>query len=160
MRHRPEPFMETAAQRSLAAIACQFLRPPAGSLSRSHPGCRPRCSAVPRSNRLSVNGWVRFGLDSGPCASCVPAFSPSPSRADPAATPVYLRGFGLAHDGAERFEPRCSTTASWSRVRFSRPRDTDYLRYFDTRSSTVAPSPGCFASRGAAPRAPTRTGGG
>jgi amidase len=48
-------------------------------------------------------------------------------------TPVYLRGFGLSHDGAERFDsitPVVSGDIVVSRSIFA-PKDTNYLRYVD-----------------------------
>src|SRR5262245_60733453 len=52
----------------------------------------------------------------------------------PAVSNLYLRGFGLAHDGAERFDaitPLVSEGIVISRAIFA-PKDTAYLRYFDS----------------------------
>ena len=54
--------------------------------------------------------------------------------APPALSNLYLRGFGLAHDGAERFDtimPVLHDGVVVSRSLYA-PRDTTYLRYFDT----------------------------
>src|SRR5262245_20229291 len=58
--------------------------------------------------------------------------------AGPGSTPAisnrYLRGFGLGHDGAERFDsitPLLEDGVVISRSIFA-PGDADYLRYFDT----------------------------
>jgi len=46
---------------------------------------------------------------------------------------LYLRGFGLAHDGAERFDSLTPVLHDGIVVRaIFAPSDTDYLRYFDT----------------------------
>ena len=53
---------------------------------------------------------------------------------------VYLHGFGLAHDGAERLDsitPIFIAGIVVSRSLFA-PRDTNYLRYFDTFTNTTA----------------------
>jgi amidase len=55
---------------------------------------------------------------------------------------IYLRGFGLAHDGHERFDtvtPVLENGVLVSRGIFA-PRDTNYLRYFD-RFTNTSPSP-------------------
>jgi len=54
--------------------------------------------------------------------------------APPAVTNRYLQGFGLAHDGGERFDsitPVLHDGIVVSRAIFA-PKDTSYLRYFDT----------------------------
>src|SRR5690349_11085326 len=53
---------------------------------------------------------------------------------------LYLRGFGLAHDGAERFDsitPAFAGGVVVDRAIFA-PRDTSYLRYFDTYTNTTS----------------------
>src|SRR5262245_59124632 len=53
---------------------------------------------------------------------------------------TYLRGFGLAHDGAERFDsitPVLESGVLVSRSIFA-PRDTIYLRYFDRFTNTTS----------------------
>jgi amidase len=53
---------------------------------------------------------------------------------------VYLRGFGLAHDGGERFDsitPAFVAGVAIDRGIFA-PRDTNYLRYVDTFTNTTA----------------------
>ena len=57
----------------------------------------------------------------------------------PLLTNQYLRGFGLAHDGAERFDsitPVLQAGVLTARAIFA-PRDTTYLRYFDTFTNTT-----------------------
>ena len=52
---------------------------------------------------------------------------------------LYLRGFGLAHDGAERFDsitPAFAAGVVVDRAIFA-PRDTNYLRYVDTFTNTT-----------------------
>jgi amidase len=52
---------------------------------------------------------------------------------------LYLRGFGLAHDGAERFDsitPVFVAGLAIDRAIFA-PRDTNYLRYVDTYTNTT-----------------------
>ena len=67
----------------------------------------------------------------------------------------YLKGFGLAYDGAERFDsitPLLQDGILISRGMFA-PRDATYLRYFDTFTNTTdgsAPS----RSRGEGRRVP------
>ena len=54
--------------------------------------------------------------------------------APPAVTNLYLKGFGLAHDGGERFDaitPVLHDQVVVSRALFA-PKDATYLRYFDT----------------------------
>ncbi len=55
---------------------------------------------------------------------------------------LYLRGFGLAHDGGERFDsitPVLNDGIVVSRAIYA-PKETDYLRYFDTFfNSTTEP---------------------
>jgi len=51
----------------------------------------------------------------------------------------YLKGFGLAHDGAGRFDsitPVLSAGVVVARA-ISAPRQTDYLRYFDTFTNST-----------------------
>ena len=52
----------------------------------------------------------------------------------------YLNGFGLAHDGAERFDS--TTPVLRGEVVVARavyaPADTDYLRYFDSFTNVAA----------------------
>ncbi|HEX7137966.1 MAG TPA: hypothetical protein VF219_08980, partial [Vicinamibacterales bacterium] len=58
------------------------------------------------------------------------------------AGPIYLRGFGLAHDGSERFDsitPVLENGVLVSRGVFA-PRDDTYLRYFD-RFTNITASP-------------------
>src|SRR5829696_3249494 len=53
---------------------------------------------------------------------------------------LYLRGFGLAHDGAERFDSIMPVLAAGivvDRAIFA-PRDTSYLRYVDSFTNTSA----------------------
>ena len=53
---------------------------------------------------------------------------------------VYLHGFGLAHDGAERLDsitPVFVAGMVVSRSLFA-PKDTNYLRYFDTFTNTTS----------------------
>ena len=57
----------------------------------------------------------------------------------PLAHNVYLRGFGLAHDGGERFDsitPVLVAGVAIDRALFA-PRDTSYLRYVDSFSNTT-----------------------
>jgi amidase len=54
--------------------------------------------------------------------------------ATPSTTNLYLKGFGLAHDGAERFDsitPLLHDGVVVSRAIYA-PKDTSYLRYLDT----------------------------
>jgi amidase len=54
--------------------------------------------------------------------------------APPSTSNLYLQGFGLAHDGGERFDsitPVLRDGIVTSRAIFA-PKDTDYLRYLDT----------------------------
>ncbi len=56
------------------------------------------------------------------------------------ASNLYLRGFGLAHDGRERFDsitPVFSSGIVIDRALFA-PKDTNYLRYVDSFSNTTA----------------------
>ena len=56
------------------------------------------------------------------------------SGAPPSTTNLYLHGFGLAHDGAERFDsitPVLHDGIVVSRAIYA-PKDTSYLRYVDT----------------------------
>ena len=56
----------------------------------------------------------------------------------PSTRNLYLRGFGLTHDGGERFDsitPILHDGIVVSRAIYA-PKDTDYLRYFDTFSFT------------------------
>ena len=58
----------------------------------------------------------------------------------PAVSNLYLRGFGLAHDGAERFDsitPVMHEGVVVARAIFA-PKDTTYLRYFDSFTNTSA----------------------
>jgi amidase len=60
----------------------------------------------------------------------------------PLAHNLYLRGFGLAHDGVERFDsitPVLVGGVAVDRAIFA-PRDTNYLRYVDTYTNTAAES--------------------
>jgi amidase len=67
----------------------------------------------------------------------------SRTGATPTTTNLYLKGFGLAHDGAERFDsitPVLQDGIVVSRALYA-PKDTSYLRYLDT-----------FLNSGAEPR--------
>lgn len=58
---------------------------------------------------------------------------------DTLASNLYLRGFGLAHDGAERFDSITPVFAAGiviDRAIYA-PKDTNYLRYVDTYSNTT-----------------------
>src|SRR5688572_21992458 len=57
----------------------------------------------------------------------------------PLARNAYLRGFGLAHDGGERFDsitPVLVAGVAIDRALFA-PRDTNYLRYVDSYTNTT-----------------------
>ena len=73
------------------------------------------------------------GIATGGGANPFDGFGYLKLRGDDAA-PMYLRGFGLAHDGAERFDsitPVVAGDIAVSRSIFA-PKDTNYLRYLDT----------------------------
>ena len=72
----------------------------------------------------------------------------------------YLRGL---RPGARRRASasirsrRCCTTASWSRARSTPPKDTNYLRYFDSFTNIADEDARRRKSRGAARPAPSTT---
>ncbi len=83
---------------------------------------------------------LRLGAAGAPEASSGVGALPASSR--PPAAAIYLRGFGLAHDGSERFDsltPVLHDGIVVSRAIYA-PRDTNYLRYYDSfTNSTSAP---------------------
>src|SRR6478736_4361661 len=80
-----------------------------------------------RANPFNGFGYLKIRVRAGPSAQS--ALVPN----------EYLRGFGLSHDGAERFDsitPVVTSGVAISRGIYA-PKDTNYLRYLDRFTNTT-----------------------
>ena len=92
-------------------------------------------------------------------ASAISSSACAPPAARRSCRTQYLTGFGLAHDGGERFDsitPVLHGDVLVARALFA-PKDADYLRYVDSYTNTRQRRPRRSTSPGAARRAPSKT---